>query len=76
MTPPKTGTTPLTEPNIVVHGAGPIRSGDTLVIGFTNTVPPTEARRIRERFGELLPGVTVVVLDHVAQLAVYRPGAE
>lgn len=53
--------------------AGPIQPGDTLILGFSNRVQPSESRYLKERFLEFLPGVTVVVLDNVAQVAVYRP---
>lgn len=53
----------------------PIQPGDTLIIGFTNRVSPAEGSRIRERFGEVTPDVTVVIMDNVAALAVYRRGA-
>lgn len=64
----------MTDNNIVVQAwAGPIKDGDTLVLGFTGRIDPIQARVIRERFAELLPGVQVVVLDNVAHIAVYRP---
>lgn len=53
--------------------AGPIQAGDTLILGFTGRVRPEDARYTRERLTELLPDITVVVLDNVAQIAVYRP---
>jgi hypothetical protein len=53
--------------------SGPIQPGDTLILGFTGRVPPSESKYLRDRFLEMLPDVTVVVLDNVAQIAVYRP---
>lgn len=53
--------------------AGPIQAGDTLILGFTGRVRPEDARYTRERLAELLPDITVVVLDNVAQIVVYRP---
>lgn len=58
---------------VVKAWAGPIEPGDTLILGFTGRVDPNEARYIREQFVQCCPGVTVVVLDNVAQVAVYRP---
>jgi hypothetical protein len=64
----------LTDKAMVVQAwAGPIQDGDTVILGFTGRIDPIQARHIRERFGELLPGVQVVVLDNVAHVAVYRP---
>lgn len=56
--------------------AAPIRPGDTLIIGFTGKVTQAEAKQVRERLGELAPAVTVVVMDSLAALAVYRPGGD
>jgi hypothetical protein len=55
--------------------ATPIRPGDTLVIGFTGRVSQVEAKRVRDRFQEVAPDVTVIVLDDVSALAVCRQGA-
>jgi len=64
----------VAEKNVVVQAwAGPIRAGDTLIIGFTGRCTTQDAALVRERFADLAPGVIVVVLDNVAQLAVYRP---
>jgi hypothetical protein len=69
--------TSLNDKNVVVQAwAGPVRPGDTLILGFTGHINMAEAQRVRERFAELLPGVTVVVLDQVTQVVVYRPDEE
>jgi hypothetical protein len=55
--------------------ASPVRPGDTLIIGFTGKVTQAEAQQVRERLSEVAPDVTVVVMDNVGALAVYRRGA-
>jgi hypothetical protein len=67
----------VNDKNVVVQAwAGPVRPGDTLILGFTGHLNLAEAQRVRERFAELLPGVVVVVLDQLAQVVVYRPDEE
>jgi hypothetical protein len=62
-------------PALPTSWASPIRPGDTLIVGFTGHITMAEADRVRDRLSELAPDVTVVVMDNVAALAVYRRGA-
>lgn len=64
----------MVEPATVVQSwTGPIQHGDTLVLGFRGKLTQEQAVQVRDRFADLLPGVAVVMLDDVAQIAVYRP---
>lgn len=62
-------------PALPTSWASPIRPGDTLIVGFTGKVTHAEAAQVRERLSEVAPDVTVVVMDNVGALAVYRRGA-
>ncbi|MGH3985870.1 MAG: hypothetical protein ACRDTZ_00950 [Pseudonocardiaceae bacterium] len=61
---------PTTAP---VQAWGPVQPGDTIILGFQGRISPQDARRVGERFEELIPDVTIIVLDNVADIAVYRP---
>jgi hypothetical protein len=60
----------------LVQCAGPMRPGDTLVVGLVPQLTMLEVERVRARFEQVLPDIKVVVLDQVANLLVYRPDGE
>lgn len=49
-----------------------VRPGDKLVVGIAGSITATMAREMKERLGERLPDVDVVIVDNVAGFAVYR----
>lgn len=49
-----------------------VRPGDKLVVGIAGSITATMAREMKERLGEQLPGVDVVIIDNTAGFAVYR----
>jgi hypothetical protein len=51
-----------------------VRSGDTLVVAFSNDLPVGLAEQSRAALDERMPGVEIVFIYNVAGLAIYRSG--
>lgn len=65
---------PVTLPvKLELTSAVVVRPGDRLVLGFANGLDPQQAKDIRQRVSELLPGVEAVILVGATHLAVYQP---
>lgn len=64
-----------TQVTLHIVTAGVIRPGDSLVLRFGDRIPPDVAARVKGDLSERLPGVEVVVLGGVDDIAVYRPEA-
>lgn len=50
-----------------------VHPGDTLIVGFASRLTMQQVDQVTHRLGGRIPGVDVIVLDQVRQLAVYRP---